>query len=797
MKLHTKIFILLFTTLAGLGSASMLFLYQSVKENVEEDSSERLQVAQRTFYDVLDNQKNLLNASVETVVKDWALRQAIGQEDYTTLQSVLRNHSNRVGADVAVFIDLDGEVNASTKGVSSKLNDTASSLINTADQKTFQRIAAIGNNFYQLVLTEVRAPVHVGWVGMGFVIDDAFAQRYSKITGVDISFILNEASDTPSHLTFVASTLRDERLNHLKSTPIILQATHWPINAKKWQDLALYRSFDETNNSKLGVLLQRSLNEPREKFNQWWLSLLSIFGLISAVALAVGYALSRGITKPLDQLLIVIDDVSKGNYSSLIKTTRKDEIGSLSKSFAAMQQAVSLREEEINYRASHNTLTGLLNRNGFLEHCTSIITALDQPKEILILATFRLNHFQEIIDALGHSWGDELLKLVTARLENQLNVDCAAHLNLDEFVVAYVASDIGQARKFSEALHNEFTQDFHVSDICLSLQATVGVAIYPFSADTPEGLLRRAGVALNEAIKARCKTVIYDPKHDENSVRRLTLMSELPNAIRENQTRLFFQPKLARRDDKVVVESVECLVRWIHPELGFVPPDDFIELAEKTGYIVELTQWVLRRAMEQCLLWRTQGLDIAVAVNISAMDLQQKNFAQSVSDMLDEHKLPAKSLTLEITESAAVQDPESAIEHLSRLKQLGIKLSIDDYGTGYSSLVQLKQLPVHELKVDKSFILNLKDDNEDQIIVRSTIELSHNIGLSVVAEGVEDESGMQQLLEWKCDYLQGFHIAKPMDNEGVAQWLSTTHYPIRPLDQPSPSIISEAKSRCD
>ena len=301
--------------------------------------------------------------------------------------------------------------------------------------------------------------------------------------------------------------------------------------------------------------------------------------------------------------------------------------------------------------------------------------------------------------------------------------------------------------------------------------------IYPFSALDAEGLLRRAGVALNEACSSQKATVTYDPKHDEYSLRKLTLMAELPKAIIENQVCLHYQPKLRHHQGKTQVEGVECLVRWQHPELGFVPPDDFIGLAEKTGYIVELTRWVLAKALEQCQRWRAQGYDLAVAVNISALDLAQKDFDKEVAFLLQNAELPTSALIVEVTESAAVENPESAIAQLSHLKDQGIKLSIDDYGTGYSSLAQLKQLPVHELKIDKSFVQDLAQDEEDRTIVRSTIELAHNIGLSVVAEGVEDEAALQQLIAWGCNYMQGYFIAKPLDEAAIGKWLQTLRLP--------------------
>ncbi|WP_299978306.1 EAL domain-containing protein [uncultured Pseudoteredinibacter sp.] len=784
MKLHIRIFALLAITLIGLGISSMVFLYQSSSQKVEQDASDKLLVAQKTFFDVLDNQHHLLNTSVETVVKDWGLRQSIGQRDFDTLQSVLQNHSNRVGADVALFVDNEGALAVSTIRQNKDLPQQILDLVNNSSSITFQTITEINQRHYQLVLTEVKAPIRVGWLGMGFEIDDDMANRYSEISGVNISFVLPMSHS----LQFIASSLPPERLKSMPPTPGEITEKPWVIQQGRWEDLALYSPFDEKSSSGLAILFQQSLNEPREKFSQWWLSLLSIFSLISVLALAFGYIFSRGISKPLNQLLHVIDDVSKGDYNTPIRIYRRDEIGRLAKAFSRMQKAVSEREDHITYQASHDSLTGLLNREGLIDCIDETIKDLDSNREIAVLANFKLNYFQDIVDALGYSWGDKLINLVSERLRKRLDGQVLAHLNIDEFVLLAKTKDIMGAKEINDQVHHALEDPFCVSGIDLTLRISVGIVLYPFSALDAEGLLRRAGVALNEACHSQRATVTYDPMHDEDSVRKLTLMAELPKAISENQVCLHYQPKLRHIDGCTQVEGVECLVRWQHPELGFVPPDDFIGLAEKTGYIVELTRWVLKNALMQCISWRQQGFDIAIAVNISALDLAQKNFDKDVAQMLKEAGLPSSALIIEVTESAAVENPEQAIAQLSHLKDIGIKLSVDDYGTGYSSLAQLKQLPVHELKIDKSFVQDLATDEEDRTIVRSTIELAHNIGLSVVAEGVEDEATLKQLINWGCNYMQGYFIAKPLDEIAMQKWLQAASFPIKSLQQDAAKI---------
>lgn len=775
MKLHSRIFTLLFIILLGLATSSLTFLYQSSKNKVEYDVGVKLGIAQTAFYDVLDNQQKWLSASVETVVKDWGLRQSIGQRDEATLRGVLYNHSARVGADVALFVDTNSSFSVSTLSENEKLSEYVTELVASSREASLYRIAVFNGRYYQLVLNEVRAPVRIGWLGMGFVIDDSIAKRYSGITGVDISFVEQEAAG----LRFVGSSLSPKKTEELGAVRPMMSTKPWLLSGTEWQDLALYRKFSERDGSKLGVLLQDSLDRPRQRFNQWWLSLSSIFALISVLALGFGYVISRNISKPLQQLVDAADDISQGNYSNKIELERNDEIGLLSQAFTKMQLAVSEREEEITFQAGHDGLTGLLNRLGLISCLDEKLSVFRRSEDIIAVANFRLNHFQQIVDALGYSWGDTLLSLVTLRLKSEFGEESLARINLEEFVLISEVNDLASVNNVQQRIRKAFSTAFNVSGIELHIKISMGIAMYPFSGDSAVGLLRRAGVALNEADEAQAETVVYDPKHDENSLRHLTLMTELPKAISEDQVCLHFQPKLSRSDTLNQIESVECLVRWNHPELGFVPPDDFIELAEKTGYVVELTRWVLRTAIKQAVEWSSGGWDLAVAVNISALDLQQAGFDQTVAALLQEYSLPASRLTLEVTESAAVANPVSAIKQLSNLRKLGVKLSVDDYGTGYSSLAQLKQLPVHELKVDKSFVLDLLGSEEDQVIVRSTIELAHNMELSVVAEGVEDEATLNQLLEWRCDSIQGYFIARPMGAAKLSEWLKAGQYPVR------------------
>jgi diguanylate cyclase (GGDEF)-like protein len=770
MSLHGRIFLLVLLMLLGLGSTSTAFLYRSTAQRVEAEVADRLEIARRSFIDGFENRQMNLTASVRTVVNDWGLRQAIGQHDRSTLESVLANHSNRIGADVAFFIDLEETVFASTTSGVIPPEEIAKLISESGGP---YRFLVSEQRILQLVVSEVRAPVRLGWVAMGFAIDDTLASHFSRLHDVEVSFVSRSRSGP------VASSLPEgSRIQ----AAVIAERDNGGLNRvgeATWEDLALNHVLGDSD---LVVVLQKSLSEPMASFRSWWWSLLTIFSLIVMLALGVAWAFSRGITQPLTQLLFAVQNMEAGNYSTLIDVDRNDEIGFLSKAFAKMQRAIGEREEEIRYRADHDLVTRIHNRNGFLDGLEHRIGGGESGIEALIVLCLSVNHFKEIVDALGHTWGDRLLRMVADRLQQKFARNAVAHVDSDQFAMIGSSGDAADFFELADAVHRCFEDDFEIRGISLSLSVCIGISVYPEHAGDAQSLLRRAGVALNEAHESHKRTVVYDPDLDQNSVKRLTLMSELPNAIRAGQLDLHYQPQVRCVGEEAIVDGVECLVRWHHPGLGSVPPDEFIGLAEKTGYIVELTRYVLRLALARCREWRDRQWGLGVSVNISALDLQRSAFARDVREMLETYRLPPEVLCLEVTESAAMEDPQSSIRRLSALKELGVRLSIDDYGTGYSSLAHLRQLPVHELKIDKSFVLELDRSEDDQTIVRSTIELAHNVGLEVVAEGVESQRILWQLDQWGCDRAQGFHVSRPLAFEAFTRWLEDPPYRVARLE---------------
>jgi predicted signal transduction protein with EAL and GGDEF domain len=371
-----------------------------------------------------------------------------------------------------------------------------------------------------------------------------------------------------------------------------------------------------------------------------------------------------------------------------------------------------------------------------------------------------------------------------------------ARLGGDEFAVLLPDVDAVAATPLAvkqlRALEPPFTLGAH----SLELGASVGIALYPEHGQTAEALLRHADVALYAAKRAGGGIALYDPEQDLHTVDRLTLIGKLRTAIEREQLLLHFQPKLDLGSGQLA--GVEALVRWQHPERGLVPPDEFILLAEQTGLIKPLTQWVLAAGLRQCRAWREQGFDVPMAVNLSMRDLHDPRLPALLAALLDSSGIAPAWLCLEITESAAMADPDQTLQILARLRQLGVGLAIDDFGTGYSSLSYLKRLPVQELKIDRGFVREIARNEDDLAIVRATIELGHSMGLEVVAEGVEDEAGWRLLDTLGCDLAQGYYMSRPLPAPALLPWLQewrSRHEPGRPLaaDGASLSALTRVK----
>jgi diguanylate cyclase (GGDEF)-like protein len=439
---------------------------------------------------------------------------------------------------------------------------------------------------------------------------------------------------------------------------------------------------------------------------------------------------------------------------------------------ARYQRALLRQSEQHEHAALHDALTGLPNRTLFTDRVGHALAGSRRTGTPLAVLLLDLDRFKEVNDTLGHDYGDQLLQQVAVRIEEVLReTDTVARLAGDEFAILLPDADAAVAADLADRILSRLHRSFSLRDVTVDVEASVGVALAPAHGDAVEDLMRCADIAMYNAKDAKNGAVVYEPATTAQQPNRLLLLGDLRRALEQpNELLLYYQPKVTLPLGELC--GVEALVRWEHPTRGLVSPADFIPVAENTGLINLLTTHVLRLAIAQAAIWLTAGLRVPIAVNLSARCLIDPSLLDRVRELLNEYSLPAELLRLEVTESAVMANPTLAQKTLTGLNELGVRLSIDDYGTGYSSMAYLKRLPVDELKVDRSFVLHMTDaGNDDVILVRSAIDLGHNLGLTVVAEGVERADHVAALQALGCDIAQGFHYARPMPAPQLLAWM--------------------------
>lgn len=466
---------------------------------------------------------------------------------------------------------------------------------------------------------------------------------------------------------------------------------------------------------------------------------------------------------------------NKNGQTMLLQTSAVGEVenGFLKRCWGMSRDVTEYKEylDKMEFMANHDGLTSLPNRT-YLYQCIENGLRERRHRQKMALMLLDLDRFKEINDTLGHLAGDRVLKELGPRLEVELadTHGVIARLGGDEFAIFLPnIRNIQQVVVLAHRLLDAICLEFDLDGVRTEISASIGIAVAPDQANDVTTLLRYADIAMYHAKNGLKGVAIYDAGFDAHSPMRLEIMGALGRAIRENQLSLHFQPKVELSSHRVY--GFESLLRWEHPELGFIPPNEFIPIAEMSSTIHSLTNWVLEESVKQAAYWVNKGHDISIAMNLSARNLLDDRIVIDLSRMLKKYQLDGRHLEMEITESMIMSDPQRAQVILEKISALGVMLSVDDFGTGYSSLGYLKRLPVKALKIDSSFVQNMLDDEQDEIIVNSTIQLAHNLGLKVVAEGVETEAVYHRLTQLKCDAAQGYFIARPLEEVNAEKWL--------------------------
>ena len=779
-SLKNKIFLLFVLLLLVVQSITFWTLFYGNKNQEVAEINNRLSTAKTIFTELFDRRLDYLSAFAETAAKDYGLKQVFN-EDTRSLLVALNNHRKRVDADLAMAISAEGIITGQlqrsfvTDDSSSPLKDISKSKVKQGPElgKEFRyvhwfhsdqtaHLYIIDDALYQLSISPVNVGTQtIGWIAFGFQIDHRLADEFENITNLQTDFILKGSVGWQLIASSDQKSTSEEKLTLSKlvrenNTPEQYIATHVSITEFDEQLLDVYMYGLRAN---IVSVLQKQ-----------WLQFLILAALTLFISLMGAYLIAASITKPIQRLVAQAKKIANGNYQESIELKEKNEIGQLADEFFHMQSAVLQRENAITHFANHDALTDLPNRNILNKKLIELM----QEQKHFILLHLNLSRVKDVNATVGHDVGDEVIKELARRLKEfsiQDKLLLLVHLGADEFIIVVDRGDDCKVKVCDvvDKINKCIEPMFSFQGLSLQLQVRIGASLFPEHTNDAVKLVQMADTALHHTRKKNQSVQTYQSELDVNTFERLNLINDLKNAIKHDQLELHFQPKLCLVNWKVT--HAEALVRWKHPTLGMVPPDDFIHIAEQTGQIKALTRWVFLAALAQSKNWDALGLDINIAVNISAENLKESDFYDFICHSIAEKSVVPEKITLEVTESSVVEDPESAISLLGKFKQRGLKISIDDYGTGYSGLAQLKQLPVHELKIDKSFIQRLEHDNDDQIIVRSTIDLAHNMGLSVVAEGIEDEFSLFWLAEQRCELAQGYFISKPKTAPELTPWL--------------------------
>lgn len=753
---RTRLIVLFAGLAGGVLLVSLLAVWIATNNQLNRTVERELTVSERVFLELVEQRATQLGQAASVLADDFGFRQAVATNDEDTIVSALVNHGERIQTDLMVLQNVAGEEIASTHDMSElpALNE----LIAMGNE---QGIAIVDGQIFQLITVPVRAPDLIAWVTLGFSIDAELTSELQALANADVTFY---STDTNS---LFVSSLSTEQQQEFQTGLSERQQTlnEWLNN----QHLAGQKiNLANLGEASLTVLLSTDLDAAGAEFSrlrQQYL-LIAIGTLLVAMLLAVVTA--RRINAPLKTLTEAAEQLQRGDYTSPIKVERSDEFGHLANTFNEMKVAVAEREQRISFQADHDLLTELPNRRYFQRALAKML----DTNQSGFLVLLNINRFRELNDSVGQRIGDQLLQLISRRLRGWKSSDWfLARLAGDEFLLVNTASDHAPVVGEIEALLELLQQPWSLDGTSYLLTFSAGMVSFPEHGSETDSLVRRAQISRAKAKEDKLSLVIYEAGMDEVHMRQLRILRCLPEAVEKDQLELHYQPKINCANGKV--KGAEALIRWHHPDLGFVRPDEFIPLAEQAGEITRITRWVCLQVIQQLLVWQQAGKQLSVSLNLSAVDLMSDGLADFLSQAVASSGIEPHLLTLEVTESAIMHDPEAAIARLQRLQSVGLRISIDDYGTGYSSLAQLKRLPVNELKIDRSFIQHLAESEQDRMIVRSTLALAHDFGLQAVAEGIEEESAWTILKEFGCDELQGYYFSKPLPVADFTQWLLT------------------------
>ena len=758
--LFIGIFITASMILGNVWTVTSKTAFNQVTKNIELANSVLEQLLQ-------DRSEQLLN-SARVLTDDFGFKQAVATGDIPTIQSALQNHGQRIESDFMMLTDLSGKVLESQPGYFARGSEFPyPGIINTVlEDGGSENAIIVDGSLYQIIMLPVYAPNPIAIAGIGFMDGDAFLKQVKKIIQADI-IVSSKRSVNGSHVVLHSS------LPYIQAQRVI----NADQKTMSWFDVTFSRDtphltrdikLPDTLSNEVSITLAVDVSTHFDNFTQLQFSILGISLLAIAGSMLLSMFMASRVNKPVASLVTAANHLADGNYEQCVQTSgHLQEINELSDAFVRMKDSIQSREQRILMQSRLDMLTRLYNRS-YMEEL--IQQRLDAGESLQVIG-INIRDFRTINDLYGYSNGDTCIISIAERIKRWRGT--AARLSGGELV--WFANEPLTDEQL-ETFHTILEQPVATQQLVMPIKLVFTVVNCPADADNAQDLFRRMNILLDEAEMGANWLLQFSSEIEQRYLRRLSIITELKEVLQSEQDELslVYQPKISLKTRQV--NGLEALIRWNSQRLGFIPPDEFIEIAEQAGFIEQVTDWVLNRVVADILILRAHQIHIKPAVNLSTQDIQNRPLLERLIALLDANELSADNITLEITESDLVADAKIAIANLQFLQDKGFSIAIDDFGTGYSSLAYLKNLPVSAIKIDKAFVINLSTDTEDQQIVHTVLSLSNIFDLEVVAEGVEDANAMEILAEWGCDTAQGYYISRPLPLGGLIDWLASSDY---------------------
>ncbi|MDX1634144.1 MAG: EAL domain-containing protein [Marinobacter sp.] len=743
-------------TVASIAGLLLLNLFEAEKTRARQ----QLNVAGGVALEVLARRNELLAARLQVAVEDFGFRSAIASGDQPTITSALVNQIRRAGADVALLSDNQGRLVANLHGLENGTVTPFPELLEAArGQRQAADIRSWNGKAYQLIVVPVQGAGLRAWLTAGFLLDDSFAKAISDLTGTEV-VVKRQQDDL---ISILASSFEGGQFDAGFLDTFGTGEGERMVETQQYFSRVLPISDGPEDAIQLLLLSSRS-NALQSYFQlAWEIGLLVLVVLVVAGILVL--ATARAFGRPVLELANFASAIGSGRRAEPPRIRTTGELRVLRDALSHMILRIREREHRLEHNALHDELTGLNNRKA-VDNALGAALSDNRPCWVLALS---LAKFKAINDTLGFSFGDQVIIATGLRLRGKLDPrHPIGRTGGNEFTALVPDQGPEALEELILQLKEQVEDATVIQDTPINLKVHIAALRIPDQAQTPDQVRRRINLTLERAREAENQAAIYQPGGDEHHLRELRLIQDLQPAMLADEMYMNYQPKVCF--ESAEFHQVEALIRWKHGELGFIGPDEFILLAERSGQVHLLTEFILHRIARDARQWHQEGLDIGVAINLSALDLTNRALPSMILNAFESWECPRDRITFEVTESAVMSDPALAVQTLEKLRALGFRLSVDDFGTGYSSLAQLRSLPVHELKIDKSFVLKLDTEPQDQLIVQSTIDMAHRLGLSVVAEGIENEASWRLLQHWGCNLAQGFFLARPLPAAGLLEW---------------------------